>query len=176
MYVALLRGVNNIGAGRRVAMVDLRGLFERLGFRDVRTVLNSGNVVFSTPTRGRAEVLARIEKALSARLGLRTPVIVLSGREVAAAVCDNPFTRVATSPSLLLLVVPRERRDLERLRPLLKDKFSPEALALGTRVAYVWCANGVPRSPLWAAVDRALGRTGTVRNIGTFARAAALLG
>jgi uncharacterized protein (DUF1697 family) len=50
-YVALLRGVNNAGA-RRVAMADLRSLFEQLGFGDVRTLLNSGNVVFSTPEKG----------------------------------------------------------------------------------------------------------------------------
>jgi uncharacterized protein (DUF1697 family) len=48
--VALLRGVNNIGAANRVAMADLRALVEDLGFRDVRTLLNSGNVVFSTPS------------------------------------------------------------------------------------------------------------------------------
>ena len=174
-YVALLRGVNNIGASRRVAMADLRELFERLGFRDVRTVLNSGNVVFTAPTV-RGELLPRIERALRTRLGLSTPVTVLSGREVAAAVRDNPFSRVAKNPSHLLVVVPRERRDLGRLRPLLTERFAPEAFAIGSRVGYVWCANGVRRSPLWAAVDRALLRTGTVRNIGTFRRAAALLG
>jgi hypothetical protein len=43
-------------------------------------------------------------------------------------------------------------------------------------VAYLWCARGVAKSPLWAATDRALARTGTVRNIGTFTRAAALVG
>src|SRR5215468_2583220 len=62
-YVALLRGVNNAGMARRVAMADLRALFESLGFRDVRTVLNSGNVVFSAATKGRGDVLARIEGA-----------------------------------------------------------------------------------------------------------------
>jgi len=50
-YVALLRGVNNAGKGARVAMADLRRLFERLGFEEVRTLLNSGNVVFSATTR-----------------------------------------------------------------------------------------------------------------------------
>jgi len=48
-YLALLRGVNNIGAGKRVAMADLRVLFEGLGFTDVSTLGNSGNVVFAAP-------------------------------------------------------------------------------------------------------------------------------
>ncbi|MGH7340247.1 MAG: DUF1697 domain-containing protein [Candidatus Rokuibacteriota bacterium] len=174
-YLALLRGVNNVGASTRVAMADLRALFEGLGFRDVRTLLNSGNVVFSAPNQGRREVLARIEKGLAAGLGLTVPVIVLSGREVAAAVRDNPLSLVATNPSYLLVVALRKRSDQGRLRPLLKARWAPEALVLGGRVAYLWCAGGVAKSPLWAAVERALQRTGTARNIATLTKAAALV-
>jgi uncharacterized protein (DUF1697 family) len=171
-HVALLRGVNNIGAGTRVSMADLRELFEDLGFHDVRTILNSGNVVFS----GRGALPARIEKALASRFGLTVSVIVLSGSEVTAAVRDNPLARIAKNPSHLLVLVPQARADLGKLRPLLKQRWAPERLALGGRVAYLWCARGVAKSPLWAATDRALARTGTVRNIGTFTRAAALVG
>jgi uncharacterized protein (DUF1697 family) len=174
-YLALLRGVNNVGAASRVAMADLRALFEGLGFRDVRTLLNSGNVVFSVPAKVRGDVRARIEKALASRLGLTSRVTVLSAAEVAAAVRDNPLSRVATNPSHLLVLVPQVPSDIGRLRPLLKRRWEPEVLALGSRVAYLWCANGVARSPLWAAGDRALERTGTVRNIATLTKAAALI-
>jgi hypothetical protein len=75
----------------------------------------------------------------------------------------------------LLVVVPRNRSDLKRLRPILQEEWSPEMFALGTRVAYLWCANDIPRSPIWTAVDRALERTGTVRNIATFTKAMALV-
>jgi uncharacterized protein (DUF1697 family) len=124
---------------------------------------------------GYAEVLARIEEGLAAELGLTSPVTVLTGQEVAAAVRNNPFADVATNSSNLLVVVPPKRSDLRRLRPLLKERWAPEALALVTRVAYLWCANGIPKSPVWAAVDRALQRTGTVRNFATFAKAMALV-
>jgi uncharacterized protein (DUF1697 family) len=174
-YVALIRGVNNVGTARRVAMADLRALFEGLGFRDVRTLLNSGNVIFFAPDRKRGDVLAPIEKGLASKLGLTSPVTVLSGREVAAAVRNNPFSGVATNPSHLLVVVPRMRSDQGRLRPLLKERWAPEALALGSRVAYLWCANGVAKSPLGAAVDRALERSGTARNMATFAKIMALV-
>lgn len=174
-YLALLRGVNNIGAARPVAMEDLRDLFERLGFRDVRTLLNSGNVIFSAPSTARGEVLARIEKGLAAKLALTSAVMLLSRREVVAAVRNNPFSGVLTNPSHLLVMVPPKRSDLGGLRPLLKERWTPEALALGKRVAYLWCANGIPRSPLWNAVDRALKRTGTVRNIATLTKAMALV-
>src|SRR5262245_244209 len=102
MYVALLRGLNNIGAGTRVAMADLRAAFEELGFRDVRTLLNSGNVIFSAPRNQRGDILAHIEKGLAAKLNFTSPVIVLSDREVAAAVRNNPFSDVMTNPSHLL--------------------------------------------------------------------------
>jgi uncharacterized protein (DUF1697 family) len=173
-YIALLRGVNLVGT-RRVAMADLRALFEGLGLRDVRTLLNSGNVLFSVPTARRGEARARIEKALASKLGLTSPVIILSADEVAAAVRDNPLSRVATNPSYLLVLVPQSPSDIERLEPLLKKQWTPEVLALGTRVAYLWCANGVAKSPLWTAVDRALERTGTARNINTLTKAAAMI-
>ncbi len=174
-YLALFRGVNNVGAARRVAMADLRALFEGLGFRDVRTLLNSGNVVFSVPARGRGDLRVRIEKALASKLGLTSPVIILSADEVTAAVRDNPLSRIATNPSHLLVLVPPVPSDLGRLKPLLKEEWAPEVLALGKRVAYLWCAKGVARSPLWAATDRALERTGTMRNITTITKAAALV-
>jgi len=169
-YVALLRGVNNIRASKRVAMADLRVLFEGLGFLDVRTLLNSGNVVFTAPKSTRSEILARIEKRLVARLGLAVRVILLSGEEIAAVVHDNPLSHIATNPSHFLVVVPRTRSDHRHLRPLLDQRWAPEVLALGGRVAYLWLANGVPRSPLWGAVDRTLGRTGTARNMATMTK------
>lgn len=168
-YVALLRGVNNVGS-RRVAMADLRALFEGLGFQDVRTLLSSGNVVFSAPAKEVRDVPARIEAALASTLGVSSQVILLSAREVAAAVRENPLASMATNTPHLLVSVPRAPSDLRRLEPLLEERWSPEMLALGRRVAYLWCANGVAKSPLWAAVERALARSGTVRNVATFTK------
>jgi uncharacterized protein (DUF1697 family) len=173
--VALLRGVNNIGAAKRVAMADLRALVEDLGYRDVRTLLNSGNVVLSVPGSRRGDVAARIERALVSKLGITSRVAVLSANEVAAVVRGNPFKEQAGDPSRLLVVVPKAPSDRDRLKPLLKEHWHPEALALGRRVAYLWCAKGLARSPLWAAVEKALGRTGTGRNMATMTKLLALL-
>ena len=174
--VALLRGVNNAGSTKRVAMADLRALVEALGFRDVRTLLNSGNVVFTVPDRKGGDVAARIEKALASRLGVTCSVSVLSGREVAAVVHENPFGKVADNPSRLLVLVPRTSLDRDRFKPLIAKRWNPEALALGRRVVYLWCANGVANSALWPAVDRALERTGTARNMATMTKLLTLVG
>ena len=173
--VALLRGVNNIGSAKRIAMADLRALVEGLGFRDVRTLLNSGNIVFSVPNDRRGDVAARIEKALVSRFGVNPRVTVLTASEVAAAVRGNPFADVADNPSRLLVMVLRTPSDQGRLKPLLKKRWGPEALALGKHVAYLWCANGVGKSKLWVEVDRALEQSGTARNISTMTKLLALV-
>jgi uncharacterized protein (DUF1697 family) len=167
--VALLRGIN-VGRAKRIAMADLRGLIERLGGSGARTLLNSGNVVF-TPPRGTTEEIAdRIEREIAARLKVTTRVTVLEGRELAEAIRKNPLAAVASDPSRFLVLVPRTSRDLPRLKPLLKERFAPEALALGRRVAYLWCADGVRDSPLWKAVDKLLDEEGTARNLATMTK------
>jgi len=168
-YVALLRGIN-VGRAKRIAMADLRALVERLGGGEVRTLLNSGNVVF-TPPRGTAEEIGtRIEQAIAARLKVATRVTVLEGREVAEMVRKNPLAAVASDPTRFLVLVPRTSRDLPRLKPLLKERWSPEVLALGRRVAYLWCAEGIRDSALWRAVDKVLGEQGTARNMATMTK------
>ena len=156
-------------------MADLRALIEGLGFRDVRTVLNSGNVVFSVPDARRGDVAARIEKRLASKLGVKSRVTVLSRDEVAAVVRDNPFVDAAVNPSSLLVVVPGTPTDRAKLEPLLEQNWGREALALGKRVAYLWCANGVADSILWSKVERALERTCTARNIATMTKLLALI-
>ena len=173
-HVAFLRGVNNIGMARRVSMADLRAWFEALGFRDVRTLLNSGNVVFSVPA-GKRGALARLEKTLASRLGFSCRVTVLSGEEVIAAVQENPLSRVATNPSRLLVFVLSDPADRELLRPLLRERWAPERLAIGSRVAYLWCARGIGKSLLWGKVDRALAGSGTGRNLRTMTKLMALV-
>lgn len=172
--VALLRGVNNVGKASRVAMADLRVLFTDLGFRAVHTLLNSGNVVFTAGSR-RGDVAGRIEKALATKLGVNASVIVLSGDEVIAIVHENPLARIASNPSRLLVVVPKQPADLKQLEGLLEKSWAPDVLALGTRAAYLWCPDGVGQSVLWPAVERVLKRSCTARNIATMTKLSALV-
>jgi uncharacterized protein (DUF1697 family) len=172
--VALLRGVN-VGGAKRVAMADLRRLMDGLGYTDVRTLLNSGNVVFTAPSRRSGDGAARIEQAIEATLGVASRVTVLTGQEVATAVRDNPFAGVADDPSRLLMLASPEPKALALLKPLLKEPWAPEAVALGPRVAYLWCARGVAESRLWPTVNRALGEVCTARNMATMVKLLALV-
>jgi uncharacterized protein (DUF1697 family) len=172
--VAFLRGIN-VGTAKRVSMADLRRLFEDLGYEDVRTLLNSGNVVFTIPKAASHDHAARVEKAIADRLGITSRVVVLTKREIAEAVADNPFRAVADNPSRLLVLACADSTSVTRLKPLLKEHWSPEALALGTQVAYLWCASGIGVSRLWTMVNRAIGDAGTARNIATMTRLLATL-
>jgi uncharacterized protein (DUF1697 family) len=83
--VALLRGIN-VGKAKRIAMADLRALIEGLGYTDVRTLLNSGNVVFSASRGATAAIAAAIEKAIVARFGFSAAVVVVTAKELEAIV------------------------------------------------------------------------------------------
>jgi uncharacterized protein (DUF1697 family) len=175
-YVALLRGIN-VGRAKRVAMADLRALVEGLGYGDVRTLLNSGNVVFTAPRATKAAVAAdRIEKALVAKLGVASRITVLTGAELAAVVAENPLADVATDPARMLVAVPASTADRARLEPLAAQSWAPDVLAVGGRVAYLWCPGGILESRLITALGRALGDAVTTRNWATMTKLHAMVG
>jgi uncharacterized protein (DUF1697 family) len=173
--VALLRGIN-VGRAQRVAMADLRELVEELGYGDVRTLLNSGNVVFTVPSSVRGDPAARIEKAMVERLRVSARVTAISAAELAEAVEENPLREMAREPSRSLIAFFRGAGERKLLQPLAKQRWSPEKLAVGMRVAYLWCPGGILDSDLLAAVGRALGDAVTMRNWATVLKLRALAG
>ena len=174
-HVALIRGIN-VGRAKRVAMADLRGLVEELGYADVRTLLNSGNIVFSAPHLPAIHAADRIEMAMRTRLGVAARVVVLGARELATIVAENPLGGVATDPSRLLVHVLFDPADRARLIPLVAQPWGAAALALGTRAAYAWCPEGILQSELPVAIGRVLGDAATSRNWATITKLHALAG
>jgi uncharacterized protein (DUF1697 family) len=168
-HIALLRGIN-VGKAKRVAMADLRDIVAGLGYGDVKTLLNSGNVVFSAPGVKAPEAAQRIEKRLAAKLRIESRVTVLTAKEMRAVIDDNPFADVVTEPSRFLVAVPSTKSDLEKLRPHVARDWSPEYFALGSRVAYMWCPGGVLESGVNDVVGRALRDAVTVRNWATMSK------
>lgn len=172
-HVALLRGIN-VGRAKRVAMADLRALVEDLGYADVRTLLNSGNVVFTAPGASAGDAGGRIGAALEAQLGISSRIVVLSAIELAVAVAGNSLLGVADDPSRLLVAFLADRADRKKLEPIAGRDWAPESLALGDRVAYLWCPAGMIESRVAQAVGRALGDAVTTRNWTTATKLLAL--
>jgi uncharacterized protein (DUF1697 family) len=164
--IALLRGIN-VGRAKRIAMADLRALLEGLGFCDVRTVLNSGNAVFQASAPNVRKAAAAIEAAIRSSLGFTVPVIVHTAQESDAIVAENPLPQAACAPSKFLVAFISSAATLGKAKGLLAETWAPDALAIGTNAAYLWCANGVIESKLMQAFGRVTSDAITTRNWAT---------
>ena len=165
-YAALLRGVN-LGRAKKVAMSDLRAALERAGYRDFRTLLNSGNVVFSAGVAGTQTIAAHVEKTILSELGVSTRVTVLAANELAEVMQENPLLEYADNPSRLHVAFFRDPSAGTRLQALAAERWEPDILAVGRRAGYMWVPNGMSNSTLPLAVDKLLRDDVTVRTWGT---------
>lgn len=173
-YVALLRGIN-VGKAKRIAMADLRALVAGLGYADVSTLLNSGNVVFSAPGADPEDAARRIEAGIRERTGVSSRVVVLTAREIADAVDAMPWRDEVLDPSRLLVTVLYDPADRRKLEPLMDQDWGTDRLALAGRVAYVWCPDGILPSKLPDATARVLRDAATSRNWATMLKLHALV-
>ena len=171
--IALLRGIN-VGRAKRIAMADLRKVLADLGFTGVRTLLNSGNVVYDCAARDAAQSATRIEEALVLKLGVGSRVTVLDAGQLDEVVQDNALTALAADPARLLVAILSNPADRARLEPLCHQGWEPEAFALGRWAAYLWCADGVLASRPAAAMGKLLGDAVTTRNWSTITKLHAL--
>jgi uncharacterized protein (DUF1697 family) len=165
--VALLRGIN-VGGNKRVAMADLRALLESLGYTDVRTLLQSGNAVYTGPDSP-AEAAAAIEAAIVERLGMRVRVLVRTRDELAAVVAANPLAEVAVDGSRHMVVFLSGVPARAALAAIDVAAHAPDRLVHpGGRELYAWCPAGIGRS-LWFPLldERRLGVIPTARNWNT---------
>jgi uncharacterized protein (DUF1697 family) len=165
-HTALLRGVN-VGRANRVPMAEFRALLESLGYREVQTLLNSGNAVFSAGTGSAQQHAERIRVGLVERLGVDVPVIVKSAREFASIVDGNVLAELAKDASRLLVAFTQVAKSLQGLAAL--------APLVGEHAAYLWCPDGILASKAAEALLGKLGSAATTRNWATVQRLSVLL-
>ncbi|HEY6234273.1 MAG TPA: DUF1697 domain-containing protein [Candidatus Elarobacter sp.] len=177
VHVALIRGIN-VGGHAMVAMADVRAFFGALGFRDARTLLQSGNVVFAGAARTDAALEARLEKEATMRLGLRTSFLVRSAAEWADVVARNPFPNEAQhDPGHLHVMFLKSAPAAPAVEALQAAVTGPEVVRAGARHLYITYPDGSGRSKLTGAlIEKKLGTTGTARNWNTVLKLAALAG
>jgi len=165
-WVLLLRGIN-VNPSTRVAMADLRALLETLGYTQVRTILQSGNVLLSFPRR---PMVGPIEASIAAATGVRSKVIVLSLDELQALASANPL--LDSSDDLSKIVITFLGADIvpaEVARPT-DAELAPERLVLTTRAIYQWCPDGILKSQLRPSWWRQFEPVTTTRNVRTVDR------
>jgi uncharacterized protein (DUF1697 family) len=177
-YVALLRGVN-IGGHKLVAMADLRALCTDVGFTDVQSLLQSGNLIFRSRPRAPGALERLLEAETSSRLGLDTRFFVRTAEEWKAIVRDNPFPAQAErDPAHLAVLFLKDAPEGQTVDALHAAIRGPELVRAHARELYAVYPAGIGRSTLTATlIERMLATRVTGRNWNTvlklLARAAA---
>lgn len=172
-YAALLRGVN-VGKGNRVPMAGFRAVVESIGGRDVRTLLNSGNAVFTHGARRPDALAGVIRAAIEAALGVSVPVIVVSSSHLDEVVRDNALAPACDDASRLLVAFAQHGAAIRALAGLVDLVAPPERVHLGTHAAYLWCPGGILASGAASALLGKAGRELTTRNWATVLKLQAL--
>ena len=164
--ILLLRGIN-VGAHNRIKMPALREALTAAGFADVRTYVQSGNIVVSSDTP--ADRLARdCERQIAESFGLSIDVLVRTRDELAEVVRRNPLAKVAVNPKRYQVSFCSAAPDRELVETLEALVAPSERFAAIGRELYAWHPDGVARSRLWAKLGSAkLGVTATARNWST---------
>jgi uncharacterized protein (DUF1697 family) len=168
--IVLLRGINLAGR-RRVGMADLRELLAGHGYENVRTHLQSGNVVLTSgiaPDRLRT----RLGRELTAGLGFDVEVVVRTRAELARVVARDPLGDAATDPSRYLVTFLAAKPAATLVRELRAADVAPERVAVSGREVYSWHPDGIQRSPLAKLLSTmgGAGATATARNWRTVTR------
>ncbi len=151
-------------------MADLRDALTGEGFRDVRTLLQSGNVVLSSDG-GADYVAGECERRIVERFGLDIRVIVRSRDELADVVARNPLASVAKEPKRYQVTFLGAELEPERKDEVGAAAVPPERVVVSGREIYAWHPDGLARSKLAALLaDRKLGVPATARNWSTVAK------
>jgi uncharacterized protein (DUF1697 family) len=168
--IALLRGVN-VGPTTKVGMAPLREVFAGLGFTEIKTYVNSGNVVFD----GKKASVAKLEAAIAEEFGFDVPVVLRTQAEMAEVLAADPLGDVASNASRYLVLFGDKKLDPKRAEDLDADALAPEAFAIRGREAYLWLPGGTQKSKLAKAMsEKRFGVRLTGRNFRTVEKLTAL--
>jgi uncharacterized protein (DUF1697 family) len=161
--VVLLRGIN-IGSRNRIAMPALREALEEAGYEDVRTYVQSGNVVLSSGASAK-HAASDVERLIADRFGLEIAVVARTRNELAKVVDRNPLVRVAKDPKRYQVSFLEAKPAAKLVRELEDVAADKEKVVSIGREIYAWHPDGVARSKLWARLaGKDLGTTATARN------------
>ncbi|MCA9609943.1 MAG: DUF1697 domain-containing protein [Myxococcales bacterium] len=172
-HVLLLRAVNVGGTGK-LPMADLRRMLEALGCTDVRTYIQSGNVVLRAPARLAARLCRALPDAIEAEHGHRPPVLLRDEKALRAVVANNPFPEIEDPKRLHVAFLGEAPAPDRAIDP---NRSPGDRFVLRGRELYLHLPAGVGQTKLDNAyLERALGTTSTVRNWRTVGKLLELLG
>jgi uncharacterized protein (DUF1697 family) len=174
-YIALLRGIN-VGGKAKLPMAQLREALTAEGFTNVRTLLQSGNVVLHAARTTPEKLEVRLEKLIKDRFELNVPCLVRTGSELRDALAVNPLAELADDGSKMVVIFLSAEPDPALLAEHDPVALDPERIVRRGRVIYQWCPNGILEAPpVPAFVERNLKVKATARNWNTATKLQAML-
>lgn len=162
-HIVLLRGIN-LGSRNRIAMPALRAALEHAGFDDVRTYLQSGNVVLESSAKADA-VARKVERVIAREFDLDVAVVTRTRAQLAKVVERNPLARVAKNPKRYQVSFLDAKPSRAVARRVEEAADAKERVVVVGREIYAWHPDTIARSKLWALLaGQSLGITATARN------------
>ena len=172
-WIALLRGIN-VGGRNILPMKELAALLLELGLEDVKTYIQSGNVVFRSSSEEKRHLANRIATAVEKSFGFRIQILLISKVEFQQAIEENPFPGTIDNPKALHFFFLAESPDAPNLAALNDIKLADEEFVLARCTFYLHAPQGVGRSKLAQRVEKLLGVPVTARNWRTVCKIAAM--
>jgi len=166
--VSLFRGIN-VGGHQTIRMDALKELYTSLGFKDIVTYIQSGNIVFTSDDADLSQLPGRIEDGFAQKFGFHAKVMVRTSAEFRDIVDNNPFQNQPMKESKWVVVMfLAARPDSRAQEDLQKTYVGPEELCIIGQEVYIYYPNGIGRSKLTNTfLEKKLKTAGTGRNWNT---------
>jgi len=144
-FVALLRGIN-VGGNTMIKMDELKAVFSELGFENVGSYINSGNLAFDTKKANEEKLVSRLEAAIESKFNKQVPVMVRDQIDISRIIDANPFAGQFESHKYMHALFLTEPLPNEKVKLLAETDFGDERLAVIDREIYVLMPNGLAES------------------------------
>lgn len=166
-YIALLRGIN-VGGKNKLPMKDLASLFTHAGCNDVRTYIQSGNVIFHAPSRVAQQLPVQIAQQIEKRFGFKIPVVLRTTEQLASVIHNNPFLPAGVPQEQLHVYFLADLPQASHIAQLDPNRSTPDVYLLRGQEIYLQLPNGMARTKLTNAYfDAKLSTICTARNWNT---------
>ena len=148
IFISILRGIN-VSGQKKIAMQQLKEMYEKNGFQNVTTYVNSGNVVFSSAISEMNNIKEKTEKAILDKFGFEVPVILRTLEEMQAVIKNNPMNNSDHYiDSNLYFTFLSDLPDTEYLSKIESLDFKPDEFIVREKEIYVYCPNGYGRTKI----------------------------
>ena len=175
-YLALLRGIN-VGGKNKLPMRDLIAIFTESGCQDVRSYIQSGNVIFDASPGVAAGLAVQVAARIADRFGYRMPVLLRTAADLAAMLAGNPFLEEGCPEDELHVYFLADRPEPDRVAQLDPDRSPSDRFSVIGREIYLRPPDGMARTRLTNAYfDARLATVSTARNWRTASKLLELMG